>query len=61
MVNVGYEVFDRQEIAREHVKTSHEPVEAWIERPITSGGNKLRQTRDGFGKQSKKMPSLTKV
>ena len=61
--NQGYEVFDRQEVQREHVKTSHEPVEQWVERPATggtAGAGVLGRSKEGVLKNSKKMPSIAK-
>ena len=53
-------MFDKQEVTREHVKTSHDPVDAWIERPMTGGATGMR-TRDGSSRNPKKMPTITKV
>ena len=61
LTDIGYEVFDRQEVQREHIKVSHEPVENWVERPgtsSTSGG--LGRSKDGPLRNSKKMPSIIK-
>lgn len=56
----GYEVFDKQEVTKEHNRTSHEPVTAWMDRP-TTGGSVLRQTKEGFNKGGKRIPSINKT
>jgi hypothetical protein len=59
ILQTGYEVFDRQEIQREHVKVSHEPVETWADRPGTTGG--LGRSKEGPLRNSRKMPTITKT
>lgn len=59
-IDFGYEVFDKQEVTREHIKMSHEPVDNWIDRPGTMGNNKALQNHSGL-RNSRKMPPITKT